>query len=310
MNTSSEHTGDKADFPRARARATATAALSVLVLLAGCTSGGASPSPGAPTTSGRTSGRATLEAEQDLVVDGHHFKAQCTGHGPSVLLVIGYGGTMDDWGDVPTRLGATARTCMYDRLGVGRSDSPPAIQTFEDIAADLDGVITALRLPRPVVLVGHSLGAPIAVTWAAHHHTDARALVLLDPSPPGFETAIPSLMPPPDPGDPELASVLAANRRFNDPATNRESLDPRSWTTYDRIDRLDVPLWDVVGDQRPQLPAAVDADKFAAAWTVGQRRLASLASGSHVVTATGADDVVWRSHPDLVVSTVTDALTP
>ena len=37
MNTSSEHTGDKADVPRARARATATAALSVLVLLAGCT---------------------------------------------------------------------------------------------------------------------------------------------------------------------------------------------------------------------------------------------------------------------------------
>ena len=66
---------------------------------------------------------ATLEAEQDLVVDGHHFKAQCAGQGPSVMLVIGYGGTMEDWGDLPTRLGATARTCMYDRLGIGRSDS-------------------------------------------------------------------------------------------------------------------------------------------------------------------------------------------
>jgi pimeloyl-ACP methyl ester carboxylesterase len=104
--------------------------------------------------------------------------------------------------------------------------------------------------------------------------------------------------------------MLADTRRFNDPATNRESLDPRSWTTYDRIDRIDVPLWDVVGDQRPQLPAAVDADTFEAAWTAGQRRLARLASDSHVVTAPGADDVIWRSHPDLVVSTVTDALTP
>ena len=39
---------------------------------------------------------------------------QCAGQGPSVLLVSGYGATMGDWGDLPTRLGATARTCMYD----------------------------------------------------------------------------------------------------------------------------------------------------------------------------------------------------
>ena len=139
---------------------------------------------GAPATPARTSSPVTLEAEQDLVVDGHHFKAQCAGQGPSVLLVSGYGATMGDWGDLPTRLGATARTCMYDRLGVDRSDSPPPVQTFEDIAADLDGVISALRLPRPVVVVAHCLGGPIAVTWAAHHQPDARALVLLDPSRP------------------------------------------------------------------------------------------------------------------------------
>ena len=143
-----------------------------------------------------------LEGEQDLLVDGQHFKAQCAGRGPSVLLVMGYGGTMEDWGDLPTRLGATARTCMYDRLGTGRSDSPPAVQTFEDIADDLDGVVTALRLPRPVVLVAHTMGGPVAVTWAAHHQPDARALVLLDPVPPGWQAALKSLLPPPDPADP------------------------------------------------------------------------------------------------------------
>ena len=304
MNTSTEHTGRRAGG------AIAAAVLSVMVLLLGCTTAEPATSPGLPATAARASSPAALEAEQDLLVDGHHFKAQCAGQGPSVLLVIGYGGTMEDWGDVPTRLGATARTCMYDRLGVGRSDSPPALQTFEDIATDLDGVISALRLPRPVVVVGHSLGGPIAVTWAAHHEGDARALVLLDPAPPGYRSAESSLLPPPDPGDLELTAMLEAGRRFDDPRTNRESLDPKSWAAYDRITRLDVPLWVLVADQPQQLPAAVDAAKVAAAWKAGQHRLAGLSSDSHLSTAPGADHIIWERRPDLVLSTVVDALTP
>ena len=158
---------------------------------------------------------------------------------------------MEYWGDLPTRLGATARTCMYDRLGVDRSDAAPPVQTFEDIAADLDGVISALRLPRPVVLVAHGLGGPIAVTWAASHQPDARALVLLDADPPGWQAALPSLLPPPDPGDPELTAMFEGIRRFNDPRTNRERLDPGSWAAYDRISGLDVPLWVLVARAAP-----------------------------------------------------------
>lgn len=286
------------------------AAFSVLILLAGCTTAEPAPSPGPPATAARTSSPATLEAEQDLLVNGHHFTAQCSGQGPAVMLVIGYGGTMQDWGELPTRLGATTRTCMYDRLGIGNSDSPPPVQTFEDIADDLDGVITALGLPRPVVVVGHSLGGPIAVSWAARHPRDTRALVLLDPTPPGFQAALPSLEPPPDPGDLELTEMIESDRRFDDPLTNLESLDPKSWTAYDRIKRLDVPLWVIVAGEPPQLPRAVDAAQFAAAWKAGERRLAGLSSNSHLITAAGADHVIWKESPELVLSSVADALTP
>ena len=34
---------------------------------------------------------------------------------------------------------------------------------WQQLAADLDGVIDALALPRPLVVVGHSLGGPIAM---------------------------------------------------------------------------------------------------------------------------------------------------
>ena len=215
-----------------------------------------------------------------------------------------------DWGDLPTRLGATARTCTYDRLGVGDSDSAPPVQTFQDIAADLDGVISALRLPRPVVLVASDLGGPIAVTWAAQHRPDARALVLLDPVPPGFHAAAFFLLPPPDPGDPELTAMFESDRRNNDPKTNRESLDPRSWAAYDRINNFNVPLRVLMPEQPPRLPAAVDAAKFVSAWKAGQDRLAGVSSAGHPVTAAGADSIIWLWRLDLVLSTVAEALIP
>ena len=148
------------------------------------------------------------------------------------------------------------------------------------------------------------------MTWAAHHQPDTRALVLLDPSPPGWQTALHSLMPPPDPGDLDLTAMIEGNRRFDDPQTNLESLDPKSWAAYARISRLDVPLWDLVADQPQQPPAAVDASKLTAAWKAGQQRLAGLSSNSHLVTATGADHIIWERRPDLVLSTVADAITP
>ncbi len=295
---------------RSRRRAVAAAAaLSALVLLGACTTADPATSSRTPATPAQTSRAATLEAEQDLVVDSRHFKAQCAGQGPSVLLVNSYGSEMGFWGDLPTRLGATARTCMYDRLGVDRSDAPPAVQTFEDIADDLDGVITALRLPRPVVLVAHGIGGPIAVTWAARHQSDARGVVLLDADSPGWQAALPALLPRPDPGDPELTGMFDGMRRFDDPVTNRESLDPGSWAAYDRISSLDVPFWVVMPEQSPRLPAAFDAARFTSAWKAGQVRLAGQSRDSHLVTAVGADSVIWLWRLDLVLSTVHDALT-
>ena len=74
--------------------------------------------------------------------------------------------------------------------------------------------------------------------------------------------------------------MIEDDRRFNDPVTNRESLDPTSWTAYDRINRLDVPLRVIVAGVPPRVPAAVDAAKVAAAWQDGQARLAGLSSDS------------------------------
>ncbi|MDQ2788142.1 MAG: alpha/beta fold hydrolase [Chloroflexota bacterium] len=69
---------------------------------------------------------------------------------------------------------------MPDLLGFGRSPKPEIAYTVEDHLAALQRTLDRLRLTdQPIVLVGHSLGAILAVEYAARFPDQVRGLVLL-----------------------------------------------------------------------------------------------------------------------------------
>ena len=114
----------------------------------------------------------------------------------------------------------------------------------------------------------------------------------MDPMPPGYfgpHGALLTLLPPKDVGDPELSSLWTDLDHFNDPATNKESLDPSSWASYARLATMSVPLYDLVEAQPQTWPAAVDAKKVDAAWRAAQRRVLALSSPSELVNVPTPD---------------------
>lgn len=288
------------------------AALALALCLAGCTSGtlpvtstrasstAPTAAPATPPHAGSagpgTATSTTAGLEHDVLVAGRRFRAQCDGGGPSVILVSDYGASMDDTRPFLQSLRLPARVCLYDRLGVGRSDPAPHVQTFASLADDLDGVISGLGLTRPVVVLGDVLGAPIALTWVSRHEKDARAVLLTMPPPPGFmgpHGSLVGLLPPDDPGDPELSNLWRDLDRFNDPALNRESLDPRSWDAYLRLPATSTPLYDLVGPASHPWPASVDGTKIDQAWQQAQTQVLRLSSSSRLVTVAKQAD--WTS---------------
>jgi pimeloyl-ACP methyl ester carboxylesterase len=76
-------------------------------------------------------------------------------------------------------LANTHRVFAYDLRGRGDSDKPESGYSLSIHAADLMEIIDALELDRPIVM-GHSLGAMIALYFAAHHSKDLSKLVLID----------------------------------------------------------------------------------------------------------------------------------
>ncbi|HEY5839986.1 MAG TPA: alpha/beta fold hydrolase, partial [Mycobacterium sp.] len=90
----------------------------------------------------------------------------------------------------PDRHAGRGRWPRQTGLGDGASDAPPAPQTFATQAADLHALLQSVGEPGPYVIVGHSFGGAEAVTFASMLPDEVHGLLLLDTSPPTWNTAI------------------------------------------------------------------------------------------------------------------------
>ena len=118
-----------------------------------------------------------------LVAIGAHrtLYLTCVGSGrPTVVLEAGFPGDSQIWRDVQPQLGRSARTCAYDRAGLGNSLPRRGIHDAADEVADLRRLLRAARLPGPYVLVGHSYGGMLTELFAHEHADDTAGVVLVD----------------------------------------------------------------------------------------------------------------------------------
>lgn len=103
--------------------------------------------------------------------------------GVPLLLVHGYGNEAHIWDDFAPRIAPHYRTLAVDLRGHGDSShDAKGRYLWEDHARDLTAVCDALALER-LVLVGHSLGGRIALTFAGTHPQRMAGLVVVDAGP-------------------------------------------------------------------------------------------------------------------------------
>ena len=100
---------------------------------------------------------------------------------PPVVLLHGLGSRGQSWWPVIDPLAERFHLYQLDLRGHGASGKPASGYRIEDYAADLDTMIDTLALEAPRI-VGHSLGALVALYWASQRPTRAAALVVEDPS--------------------------------------------------------------------------------------------------------------------------------
>lgn len=97
--------------------------------------------------------------------------------GSAVAFLPGLALTTRYWEARVAPLATSHRLLLVDLLGFGRSPKPWTTYTVDRHVEALRGVLGAAA---PVTLVGHSVGALLAVAYAARRPGDVNGLVLLD----------------------------------------------------------------------------------------------------------------------------------
>jgi pimeloyl-ACP methyl ester carboxylesterase len=173
----------------------ALALAAAAALLAGCGGSGSSATttstaPATATTTSAATSAATSGPGAVLPLDVvnaptriAHTSAGPVGYrevgtGSPLLLVMGLGGSMDDWQPYfVATLAAHHTVVVFDNAGVGQTAALAPPLTITAMANQVSALISALRLGRPAVL-GWSMGGMIAQALAVLHPAQVSRLIL------------------------------------------------------------------------------------------------------------------------------------
>ncbi|HEX8052457.1 MAG TPA: alpha/beta fold hydrolase [Thermoleophilaceae bacterium] len=130
--------------------------------------------------------RATAPAEpgigQLVEVPAGTIHVSDEGSGPPVVLIHGFGCSLNWWTPVMPLLRKSLRVIRLDLLGHGRSEKPRDGYSMEEQADVVADVMRRLGVHRAAV-VGHSMGGMVATALAERHRAMVSRLMLIGTAP-------------------------------------------------------------------------------------------------------------------------------
>ena len=131
-----------------------------------------------------------IEEHDFDVGDSLRLHVEVSGHGPHLVLLHGFTGSVRSWDSLRASLEGTNTVVAMDLPGHGRSSSPgdPQRYSLSRFSVDLARVLDALGLER-VCLLGYSMGGRAALRFALANRHRIHGLILESTSP-GIEDAV------------------------------------------------------------------------------------------------------------------------
>ncbi len=129
-----------------------------------------------------TDAKAYPPPGQLVDVGGYRLHIHCTGSGsPTVVIDAGLGDWSTSWGEaVQPGVAKTTQVCIYDRAGMGWSDTGPLPRDAAHFARELHTLLQNANVPGPYVMVGHSLGGLNIRVFVHEYAAEVAGVVLIE----------------------------------------------------------------------------------------------------------------------------------
>ncbi len=160
----------------------ARAAAAVLIALAPPLATGVAHAQATPAAAPKPAPALKLFADSKIVTRDR-ISIEIVGKGPDLVLIPGLASSRETWRTTAERLRGTYRLHLVQIAGFAgepaRGNASGAV--FDPVLADIDGYITTL--PKPPVVMGHSLGGTLGLALAQRHPEHLSKVLIVDALP-------------------------------------------------------------------------------------------------------------------------------
>lgn len=106
---------------------------------------------------------------------------EVVGHGQPLIFIHGWIGSWRYWWPTMQSMAVRHRTYAFDLWGFGDSSKHKEFYSLESYVNMLDSFMESIAIRRPVTLVGHALGAAVALRFASRNPGDVKCIAAVTP---------------------------------------------------------------------------------------------------------------------------------
>ncbi|WP_367018031.1 alpha/beta fold hydrolase [Priestia koreensis] len=231
--------------------------------------------------------------ERFVEIDGCILYAHIVGekgNHPTVIMDAGYGDYSKAWKKIIPELSELTEVVMYDRAGLGGSESSSNERTSEKMMIELKEMLVKLNVKPPYVLVGHSFGGVNMRLFATEYEDEVAGLILIDSTHEDYrERFLPTM---------SLEFRDAYQKQFIHEGSYDEFMESLKQMKQKRR-KLTIPLVVLCAGNKAHYSA--DSQLL---WNEMQRELLALSEDSTFTLATNSAHYIQHDEPEVVIHAI------
>ena len=206
---------------------------------------------------------------------------------PTVIMDAGYGDYSKAWNSVLREISMLSSVLIYDRAGLGKSESSSNPRTSREMVKELKELLSEAKIKPPYILAGHSFGGVNMRMFAAEYPNEVCGLVLIDSTPEDYrERFLPAM---------SQDFQQAYNNQFVYEGNYDEFMESLK-QLKDTRQKLNVPL--IVLSAGKKAHYSMESQKL---WNEMQREILKISSDGELVIAENSAHYIQNDEPELVV---------
>jgi predicted alpha/beta hydrolase family esterase len=209
---------------------------------------------------------------------------------PTIVMDAGYGDYSKAWDSVISEISLLSDVLIYDRAGLGKSESSSNPRTSREMVKELNELLNEAKIKPPYILVGHSFGGVNTRLYATEYHNEVCGLILIDSTPEDYRERFLPTMP--------KEFQQAYNKQFVYEGNYDEFMESLKQLKESRRN-LDVPLIVLSAGKKAHY-----SEESQGLWNEMQKEILEISSNGEFIIAENSAHYIQNDETEVVVSAI------